>query len=207
MKRRSNGAWIMAAVAGLAAMIAGEEARAGGISIPIATTQQTGDPTYEYIFTVDLLAGSTLIPGGFFTVYDLPGIPSGALTSQPNISWGSSIQLTGITPTGASPTDSLIIENVTWKWNGASSITAPTNSDLFLGLFIVGSTVELPSPPTPTLIYVGSLDGVNASNQGTVTVSAVPEPGSIILLSTALVSGVFGSARGRRRRPAAVPAA
>jgi hypothetical protein len=202
MTRRGSGARGMAVLAVLAAMIAGGEARAG-IVIVKGTTVQTGDPTYEYIFTVELQANSTLDSGGYFTIYDLPGIPPDALHSEPNIHWGASIQDIGITPTDASPPipDSPTIENITWQWNGATM--GPFSTDQILGNFVVGSTIELSSPPTPTLIYVGSLDGVHQSNQGTITVTFVPEPTSIILLSTAAVFTLSVYARGRRRRPAA----
>jgi hypothetical protein len=185
MKPRMNGSWILAGVAAFAVVLASEhEAHAkGGIIVTTGTTQQTGDPTYEYIFTVDLLPNSTLLNGGFFTIYDLPALTASALTSQPNISWGSSVQLLGNTPSGTIVTDDPTIYNVTWQWNGMTSITNPDSTDLFLGTFIVGSTTELTSPPSGTLVYVGSLDGSTASNQGTVTLSpAVPEPSSVILL-------------------------
>jgi hypothetical protein len=193
----------MAALAVLAAMIAGGEARAGAIVIESATTEQTGDPLYTYFFDVFLLAGNTLQTGGFFTVYDIPGVAAPAPTTQPNINWGASQQLTGITPIGVSPPiiDDPTIENATWKWFGPP--TSSGESDLELGIFTI-QTTELTAPPTPTLVYVGSLDGINASNPpGTVTVHFVPEPTSIVLLSTAAVFALSLYARGRRRRPAA----
>jgi hypothetical protein len=143
-------------------------------------TQQTGDPTYEYLFDVQLLAGSELLNGGLFTIYDLPSLRTGALTHQPNIHWGSSVQFLGITPTGTVVNDNPNLFNVTWQWNGTQPITAPTNQNLDLGTFIVGSTVELSSPPIGVVVYVGSLDGSTASNQGTVAIN--PEPSSIVLL-------------------------
>ena len=51
---------------------------AKGISIPVGMTQPISDPLYEYVFDVQLLAGSTLSNGGFFTIYDLPDIGMGA---------------------------------------------------------------------------------------------------------------------------------
>jgi hypothetical protein len=191
MSLRMHRRWIaLGLVAIVATFVASHKAHAAlistttGIFIPIGMTQPIGDPTYEYIFDVQLLAGSTLSTGGFFTIYDIPSIGAGALTSQPSISWGSSVQLTGVTPSGANVMDSAFIENVTWQWNGASPIVAPASSNFDLGTFSVGVTSELASPPSPTLIYVGSLDGVTASNQGSVTVNAVPEPSSVILLLT-----------------------
>jgi hypothetical protein len=187
----------------LAGLTAGGEARAGGFFIPTITTQQTGDPTYEYIITVELLAGSTLMPGGFFTVYDLPGLPLDALNKAPNIFWGFSAQFVGINPpTDPQPApDDPTIVNATWKWLGATNITAPADSNLLIGPFIVGSTSELPSPPTNLVYYLGSLDGNTEANLSTVVINAVPEPASIILLATAAVFALSANARVLRRRP------
>jgi hypothetical protein len=182
--RRTSGNWIPAGLAALGVLFAGgREAQAGGIVITTATTEQTGDPTFKYIFTVELLAGSTLNNGGFFTVYDLPGIPATALTSAPNISWGASIQLTGIDPPGLKPPDDPAIYNVTWQWNGSSPIFPPPTSDTPLGTFVVGSTTELPSPPTPTLTYAYFLNDGPPATTGMNTIQVtVPEPSSVILM-------------------------
>ena len=191
MSLRMHRTWILSGLTAIVAtFMAGREAHAApigamtGIFVPVGMTQQIGDPTFEYVFDVQLVAGSTLNTGGFFTVYDIPFIPSGALTSQPNASWGSSVQLLGVTPTGAVVADDPTIENVTWQWNGTSPIVASPSSNVDLGTFAVGVTSELTSPPSPTLIYVGSLNGSTASSQGTVTVNAIPEPSSVILFLT-----------------------
>ena len=202
MRRGIKTAWVVAGLAVLGAMIAGgREARAKGIVISTGVTQPVGDPFYEYVFDVQLLAGSTLDNGGFITVYDLPEIDQNSLTQQPSSKWGSSLQKVGVTPSGASPVDSSSLWNVTWEWNGAA-LTAPTNSNLDLGLFKVGPTAQ---PETPTLTYVGSLDGTTASNQGTITVSAVPEPSSVALLVLGIGSVSLIALRKARRRP--MPAA
>jgi hypothetical protein len=160
----------------------GRAVEAAGIRITSGSTEQTGDPTYAYVFTVDLLAGSTLDQGGFFTVYDLPNMnPNLLLSSQPSSNWGSLFQLIGITPSGAVVNDNPNLYNVTWMWNGASPIVAGT-SDLFLGTFKAGVTNEMTSPPSATVVYVGSVDGTTASNQGTVAINSIPEPSSVILL-------------------------
>ncbi len=183
MRREIKRGWLWAGLALVGVMFAGKhEAHAKGIVITSGGTQKTGDPTYEYLFTVDLLAGSTLYNGGYFTIYDLPALTAGALTSQPSISWGASVQLVGNTPTGIVVTDNPNIYNVTWQWNGSSPLVAGS-SDLVLGTFIVGLTTELSSPPSKTVVYVGSLDGTaGTTNQGTVGINAVPEPSSVILL-------------------------
>jgi hypothetical protein len=175
---------ILAGIAALAVLMAsGGEAHARGIAIKSGMTQQTGDPMYNYIFEIDLLAGSTLERGGFITVYDIPFVPN-PLTSQPNISWGAATPLLGITPQGTPSTDpdNPNIFNVTWQWNGSAPIINSSSSDLDLGTFTFGTTIELSSPPSVTLLFVGSLDGVNFSNQGFVEINVIPEPSSVVLL-------------------------
>jgi hypothetical protein len=174
---------ILAGIAALAVLMAsGGEAHAKGIAISSGRTQQTGDPMFNYIFDIDLLAGSTLETGGFITVYDIPFVPN-PLTSQPSLSWGAATQLLGITPKGTPTTDpdDPNIFNVTWQWNGAPIINN-SSSDLDLGIFTFGSTIELSAPPSVTLLFVGSLDGVNFSNQGLVAINVIPEPSSVVLL-------------------------
>jgi hypothetical protein len=202
MTRRIRGVSILAGLAVLGAVLTcGREAQAGtakGIVVTSGGTMQIGDPLYEYVFTAELLAGSTLQNGGYFTIYDLPDLISGALTSQPNISWGSSVQFLGITPSGVVVTDDPNIFNVTWQWNGSSPIVAPDTSNLDLGTFTVGATTELSSPPRATVIYVGTLDGGLPVTQGTLYIN--PEPSSVLLLLTG--AGVLPLLLRQRRRRA-----
>jgi hypothetical protein len=154
----------------------------GGIVVTSGTTQQTGDPTYEYIFTVNLLAGSILPSGGFFTIYDLPALTATATTSAPNLQWTGSVQGLGLTPIGALVNDNPNLFNTTWQWNGPGAIVAPANSDYNLGTFIVGSTTELAAAPAVAPVFASSLDGSTASNQGSLFINSVPEPSSVVLL-------------------------
>jgi len=204
MRLRIGRAWILVGLAAAGAILFdGQEVQAkGGLSAGSGTTQPTGDPMYNYIFDVILLPDSTLDNGGFITIYDIPYLGSNPLTSQPNNKWGESIQDTGITPLGTPPiTDNPTIPNITWVWNGSAIVNSSLTQSINLGDFTIGSTIELSSPPTPTLEYVGSLDGVNFSNMGIVTVS-VPEPSSLILLvaGTGLLPLLYHCERQRRQR-------
>ncbi len=168
----------------------------GGIVIGSGRVMPIGDPTYEYVFDVQLTGGTTLNTGGYITVYDLPGVYAGSTTSQPSLLWGASIQYLGITPTGTPTiTDSASIYNVTWQWNGPT-VTNEGTGNVDLGNFVI--TTNLTSPPAPTLVYVGSLGGNQYSNMGLVI---VPEPSSALLLGSAgvLVPAAVTLRRRRRR--------
>jgi hypothetical protein len=170
----------------LGVTFAGEnQARAKGIVITTGSTQPIGDPLYNYIFDFQLNPGTTLLNGGYLTVYDVPGVTATSDTGTPNSFWGYSIQPTGITPPlfmpPLTPPMDNSLENVTWVYRGPSISNNSTTQNLDIGLFRV-ETIELSAPPSPTLIYVGTLDGTTATTEGTVTVNGAPEPSSVILL-------------------------
>jgi hypothetical protein len=172
-----------------------------GIIITRGAVSPVGDPSFAYTFDIQLAADQTLLTGGFITVYDFPSdITSSSLTSQPGL-WTETIQDTGVTPSGASPPDSPIFENVTWVYRGAP-IDNSSSSPMDLGLFAIGPIPE--NSPSITLTYVGSLDGKTAADTGSITVTAIPEPSSLILLLTAMVGAPLLILRTRRRGRTAV---
>ncbi len=160
-----------------ATFVGDRQARAGGITITSATAQPIGGSLVDYVFEVQLTSG-TLFNGGFFTVYDLPGVTLTSATAAPNSFWGYSIQPTGITPPlfqpPLTPPIDTSLENVTWVYRGFST------SETTIGEFRVEATGPLPS--SLTLTYVGTLDGTTATTEAVITVAAVPEPSSVFLL-------------------------
>jgi hypothetical protein len=155
-----------------------------GIIITNGAVAPVGDPSFAYTFDIQLAADQTLLNGGFITIYDLPhDITSTSLTSQPGL-WTETIQDTGKTPSGASPTDLPNFENVTWVYRGAT-IDNSSSNPMDLGVFAIGPIPEY--SPSVTLTYVGTLDGITAADTGSITVTAIPEPSSLILLFTAMV--------------------
>jgi hypothetical protein len=165
----------------------GRDAHAGAIVAKKGSTTVVNDPQYDYDFEIDLVAGSTLSTGGFITVYDIPFLLKPVLTAQPN-EWTATSQDTGKTPSGTPMTppffDNPNVPNVTWTYLGPP---ISTSSDMDLGTFIVGVTSNLDFNPSPTLLFVGSLNGLTFSNLGTVVVNA-PEPSSVALLLTGVVA-------------------
>jgi hypothetical protein len=162
-------------------------------SLPIRAARSRS--AFEYVFDLELLAGSTLSTHGFITIYDLPDVTS-PFTMQPGL-WTGKTQLLGVDAPGGVVNDNPNIYNVSWEWLGP---TFSVNTDFDLGTFIVGTTIELPTAPSATLVFVGSLDGKVASNQGIVTINAVPEPSSVILLLTGLGALPMVWLRARRQR-------
>jgi hypothetical protein len=190
MALRVKRSYVLAVVVTLCGLVGGgRDAHAGGIVAVMATSTPVGDPLFVYTFEVDLLPQSTLLPGGFITIYDIPFLTTPALTLQP-ILWGASVQNVGTTPSGTPPiTDDPAVPNVTWQYNGAAPIpNNSTTSNLDLGNFQIGLTVELASAPTPTLLFVGSLGEGLFTNLGSVTVVGVPEPSSVALLLTGIAA-------------------
>jgi hypothetical protein len=171
-----------------------------GIIITRGAVSPVGDPSFAYTFDIQLAAGSTLLDGGLITVYDLPDITKSSLTSQPNRFWGESIQLTGVTPLNPNPVpfDSATLENVTWYYSGVTIDNSKGTNPLDLGNFSIGPIPE--NEPSVTLTYVGSLDGINATDTGFITVTAIPEPSSLILLLTAMVGAPLLVLRARQHR-------
>jgi hypothetical protein len=182
MTLRMKGGWVLSGIIALCALVVSVgDAQAGGIVAKSGKTSQIGDPMFDYDFQIDLLAHSTLSNGGFITVYDIPFLEGPPLTSQPSL-WGELAQDIGITPLNTPPhTDDPTVPNITWIYNG-TAINNNTDNDLVLGTFVVGRTGELASAPSPTLLFIGSLDGTDYSNMGFVEVNAVPEPSSVALL-------------------------
>ena len=182
MTLRMKGSWVLSGIIALSALaVDWRDAQAGAIIAKKGVSTPIGDPMFDYHFEIDLAGHSTLLNGGFITVYDIPFLQLPPLTSQPPV-WGEVTQDIGITPLNSpAHVDNPNITNVTWIYNG-QTIDNTTGNDIVLGIFTIGRTVNLDSPPSPTLLFIGSLDGVNFSNSGFVTVNAVPEPSSVALL-------------------------
>ena len=192
MALRVKGPSVLAVAVTLCGLVGGgRDAHAGGIVAVAATSTPVGDPTFVYTFEVDLLPQSTLSGGGFITIYDIPFLANPILTLQPNTLWGESVQNLGVTPPDSPPLlipDDPAVPNVTWQYNGPAIANDSATSNLDLGNFQIGLTVELASAPTPTLLYVGSLGGGLFTDQGLVTVVGVPEPSSVALLLTGIAA-------------------
>jgi hypothetical protein len=146
-------------------------------------------------------------PGTFFTIYDIPGFVSAAVSAA---GWGVSIQLTGLTPSSISAPDGGLV-NVTFTYTGpvvhANGTTVDftgftvvsTENGLTNGVFSSQATkdgIALSGLPDPT-------NGLTDQVVGPVSVPSgpsnpTPEPVSLVLLGSGLL-GIGSVARKKLR--------
>lgn len=196
MRRRINGIWVWAAFFALGAMSAlGGDACAKGITITIGQMPGGGEPPYDYIIQVYLDPGFEVASSNSFTVENLigvtpPNFPNtgdvGSLTIQPEngstVVWSPTI-----TQAATPPTPYPYAGNVQWSFYGSPPIMNTGSSELYLGQFVVETTVDFSSPPYvigAPIDYKFTI--LNASGQAVtgsgVALLGVPEPSSAILL-------------------------
>lgn len=198
MRPRIKRYFFLAGLVVLAAtFVGGRQACAAGITVTSASVQPMGGSLVDYVFEVQLDSGTTLLNGGYFTVYDLPGVTSASTLVTANSFWGGSKQATGITPPlfqpPLTPPIDTSLENVTFAYNG------PSTQDTTIGEFRVEATGPLASPLM--LSYVGTLDGITATTRAVISVSfaTVPEPSTVFLLLIGAATLPWYVHRKRRR--------
>jgi hypothetical protein len=160
-------------------------------SIAVGTPTVTGSASdYTWTYDVQLAAGesaasvpngacsgssSPICGGTFFTIYDFVGYIPGSAAAPAN--WSVSVQLTGYTPSGVTPTDSAAIVNLTFYYTG-SGITGAAD----LGSFSAHSTDE--SSATGTYTYQALNVGSGLADSG-IGSAKVPTAGTTITVDDA----------------------
>ena len=86
MRREIKRGWLWAGLALVVTFTGSHVAQAKGIVVTSGNTQPIGDPLYNYIFDVQLNPQTTLLNGGYFTVYDLPGVTSTSIPARLTLS-------------------------------------------------------------------------------------------------------------------------
>lgn len=162
--------------------------------------------SYTYTYNAYLTGPSDLLVNDYFTIYDFAGLVG--TSTQPS-NWAFSSTALGPTPSSQSAvqtaSDSGSIPNITWTYSGPTVSSSPL-AGVLLGAFTANSLY------TGTIIdaYVSQDHSNNAAtlglvqgNTGPIPVPlavAVPEPASMMLFGSALLSlGVAARKRLRRR--------
>jgi hypothetical protein len=153
--------------------------------------------SYRWNYTVNLSADSMVQPGGldFLTIYDWRHIVQ--VHSNNDLVWAPTIQALGFTAINTNPTDSAFVNNITFHYLGASTITGPTTP---IFSFFIDSTIG----QVGLVSYTGqdhstdSLLGLQG-NIGQVRGAAVPEP-AFFQLSALIGLGGLGLLKLRRKK-------
>lgn len=168
---------------------------APNVSASITPTLDSGSPSgagplFTWTYTIAVDSNQALSPsvnsgcnpatpcpaGSFFTLYDIVGLSSPSAPTN----WGSTIQLTGITPSFVSVGDSGATENLTYFYTGPAA-PGPLTQD--------GFSFQSTSNVLGQIQYSFSAtsNGTGDSGRGFVAgPAATPEPGSIGLLLTGI---------------------
>lgn len=135
---------------------------------------------FKWTYTATLKSGSTLNNGGFFTIYDIGGFCVGVPISLnviiPGGGWSYAVQFQGMDGFSQAPVDSNLVYNVTYRYIGASSIVAASDTVLGGGAGAYGYTSSHSTSSTGAFSATShvSAGGAAAGNSSTITVAGGP---------------------------------
>jgi hypothetical protein len=174
-------AYFVALVLGAAALAARADI------IPTLSGISANGSNFTWNYASNVTVDQQVNPGDFFTIYDFGGFINGS-ASQPS-NWTFSSSLTGINPSLVTPQDNPSLMNLTWTYNGSTSLVGSQA----LGSFsIVTSTNQLTTGDfaSKATRSNGPNAGTEIDNVGTVSVP-VPEMSALLPILSVCGAGLL----------------
>jgi len=174
--------------------------QAGIIPASVTVTPEAGN--FRWTYSVVLPTDMKLQAGDYFTIYDFGGLVPGT-NSQPT-DWSYSSMKTGPIPSGLAPTDSALVDNLTWTYNGATIPSGQVGLGNFWAVSTVGDSTTVAFTAQNPQSSTGQIDRnivdtlAPAPPAPVIPVTGVPEPTTMVMAALGLP--LLGAARMVRRR-------
>jgi hypothetical protein len=168
---------------------------------PVVVPDGGGNFRWTYVLATDTaeVINTPLTNPAFFTLYDVPGLVanSSSFTVVPGtLAAVTTEPLVGVTPSGVAPADNPLIPNISVAFTGTASISTVLGSLSFLDTLGTEST----SPNEQFAAQATNAINNSRAFNSSFVVGPVPEPGSLVLLSSGMLGMVGMGLRRFRKR-------
>lgn len=137
--------WVARLFAAAVAVAVGAGPAAAGI-IPASVTVTPEAGNFRWQYAIVLPTDMKLQAGDYFTIYDFGGLVAGSQFADPSGSsagdWAIEVSKAGPVPVGLSPNDDAGIDNLVFRYKGASPLTGQTGLGNFGAVSTVGQSVK-----------------------------------------------------------------